>query len=56
MSSSRFCLESELTTLYAEDSVYVQPSLHEGFGLSVAEAMSAGCVPVVTSAGLCRKS
>jgi glycosyltransferase involved in cell wall biosynthesis len=30
--------------------VYVQPSHHEGFGLSVAEAMLAGCVPVVTAA------
>ncbi len=31
--------------------VYVQASLHEGFGLSLAEAMLAGAVPVVTSAG-----
>ncbi len=31
--------------------VYLQPSLHEGFGVAVAEAMLAGCVPVVTAAG-----
>jgi glycosyltransferase involved in cell wall biosynthesis len=31
--------------------VYVQASRHEGFGLSVAEAMLAGCFPVVSSAG-----
>ena len=29
----------------------MQASLHEGFGLSLAEAMLAGAVPVVTSAG-----
>lgn len=31
--------------------VYVQASLHEGFGLAVAEAMLHECVPVVTRAG-----
>lgn len=28
--------------------VYVQPSFHEGFGVSVAEAMLCECIPVVT--------
>jgi glycosyltransferase involved in cell wall biosynthesis len=40
-----------LLDYYRRAAVYVQPSLHEGFGLSVAEAMLAGCVPVTTSAG-----
>lgn len=38
----------ELDELYRRASVYVQASRHEGFGLAVAEAMLAGCVPVVT--------
>ena len=40
-----------LLSYYRKASVYVQASLHEGFGLSVAEAMLAGCVPVTTGAG-----
>jgi glycosyltransferase involved in cell wall biosynthesis len=43
--------QAELEALYRRAAVYVQPSRHEGFGLSVAEAMLAGCVPVVTNAG-----
>ena len=31
--------------------VYVQASAHEGFGMSLAEAMLVGCVPVVSSRG-----
>ena len=40
----------ELDRLFRQAATYVQPSHHEGFGLAVAEAMLAGCVPVVTAA------
>jgi glycosyltransferase involved in cell wall biosynthesis len=43
--------DDELNNLYARSSVYVQLSLHEGFGMSAAEAMLAGCIPVVTRVG-----
>jgi glycosyltransferase involved in cell wall biosynthesis len=46
-----FLPDEDLFRLYGRASVYVQASLHEGFGLSVAESMSAGCIPVVTRAG-----
>ena len=40
-----------LLDYYRRASVYVQASLHEGFGLSVAESMLAGCIPVTTPIG-----
>jgi glycosyltransferase involved in cell wall biosynthesis len=39
--------DDELHEQYRRAAVYVQASRHEGFGLAVAEAMLAGCVPVV---------
>jgi glycosyltransferase involved in cell wall biosynthesis len=43
--------DEALAGWYERASVYVQASRHEGFGMSVAEAMLAGCVPVYTEAG-----
>ena len=46
-----FLSDEDLHDLLLRAKVYVQPSAHEGFGMSVAEAMLARCVPVVTPAG-----
>ncbi len=43
--------DDELLARLQRAAVYVQASLHEGFGMAVAEAMSCECVPVVTRAG-----
>lgn len=43
--------DEELADWYRRASVYVLASHHEGFGLAVAEAMLAGCIPVATGAG-----
>ena len=46
-----FVGQAELEARLRRAAVYVQASQHEGFGVSVAEAMLAGAIPVVTSAG-----
>jgi len=46
-----FISDKELLNLYQKAKVYCQLSLHEGFGVSVAEAMACSCVPVVTNRG-----
>jgi glycosyltransferase involved in cell wall biosynthesis len=43
--------DAELHDLFGRAAVYVQASAHEGFGMALAEAMAAGCAPVVTRAG-----
>jgi len=46
-----FIAEKELIEFYQRAKVYVQVSAHEGFGISLAEAMLAECIPVVTDRG-----
>lgn len=43
--------DDDLKKTLIDASVYVQASAHEGFGMSLAEAMLAGCVPVVSNKG-----
>jgi len=43
--------DGELAGLIARSKVYVQASAHEGFGVALAEAMSCGCIPVVSDRG-----
>jgi glycosyltransferase involved in cell wall biosynthesis len=43
--------DDALDAQYRQAAVYVQASRQEGFGMSLAEAMLAGCIPVVTRAG-----
>jgi glycosyltransferase involved in cell wall biosynthesis len=44
----RFIPAEHLRELYRKAACYVQASVHEGFGIAVAEAMACGAVPVVT--------
>ena len=43
--------QSELNQLYHQATIYVQPSLDEGFGFPLLEAMTAGCPAISTGAG-----
>jgi glycosyltransferase involved in cell wall biosynthesis len=43
--------DDKLRACFEEAAVYVQASSHEGFGVSLAEAMLSGCVPVVSRTG-----
>lgn len=43
--------DAQLLTEYQTAKVYVQLSMHEGFGLALAEAMACECIPVVTRQG-----
>ncbi len=43
--------DDELMGYFQRARVYVQVSAHEGFGISLAEAMLCECVPVVTRGG-----
>jgi glycosyltransferase involved in cell wall biosynthesis len=41
--------KEELHELFARAKVYIQPSVHEAFGCSVAEAMLYDCIPIVSN-------
>jgi len=43
--------QNELRDQYRKAAVYFQPSRHESFGVAVIEAMSCGCIPVVSPHG-----
>ena len=48
--TNRRLSDAELTSTFQKAQVYVQASAHEGFGVALAEAMAAGCVPVAVNA------
>lgn len=43
-----FVDDTDLVDLYRRAGAYAQLSMHEAFGITVAEAMACGCVPVVS--------
>ena len=47
--TERLLPPSELAAWFRRATVYAQLSVRESFGLALAEAMSAGCVPVATA-------
>lgn len=51
LSFTDFVDDDELIDYYQRAKVYCQLSFHEGFGLSLAEAMLCNCTPVVTKKG-----
>jgi glycosyltransferase involved in cell wall biosynthesis len=51
VSFTGFVEDEELIRWYQRAKVYVQLSLYESFGMSLAEAMLCECVPVVTDRG-----
>jgi glycosyltransferase involved in cell wall biosynthesis len=46
-----FVSQEDLVALYNSASVFVMPSIYEGFGLPVLEAMSCGCPVIASRAG-----
>jgi len=46
-----FLPDKELISILRKSKLYAQLSGREGFGISMAEAMACGCVPIVTSRG-----
>ena len=50
-----FVPDSDLPALYRGSAVAVSPSLHEGFGLSVAEAMACGAAVICSNLAACRR-